>query len=241
MNQALALCLLLAVTDAPLSGSPDAGQALVRGDAFDLGSGARAYSEEHRETYLAGRLLSMRTLYRDPAGTLVAERDLDFSSSSIRPAYTFKDARTGHEEGAAFAGGRIRMHYRASAAVPDKEKSLKIPEPAVIDGGFHPFLKENWSALMAGKKVSFNFVVPSRLDYFRFVAYADPARDPADGTQRVIVARPENRMLRLLVEPIVARYDTASLRMLEYRGLSNLPGPDGGTQKVRLMYQEPGL
>ncbi|MDQ3002177.1 MAG: hypothetical protein M3Y08_13070 [Fibrobacterota bacterium] len=216
-------------------------ETLIIGDAFELDKGAPAYREDHRLRFETGRLAAMRTVYRNPAGEILAERNLDFTASSTRPGYSLKDNRDGYEEGASIQAGKVLVHSRASKDAVRKEKRLNVPAPYVIDGGFHPFLKENWDALTKGKRVSFHFVVPSRLDYYRFVAYEDPSRAPAGGKQKVFVAVPESRMLRMVVEPIVARYDISSRRMLEYRGLSNIDGADGKIQKVRLTYREPGL
>jgi hypothetical protein len=237
-------CLLMAMAEAA---PPDTGadapmpETLLIGDAFDLGKGTAAYREEHRLRFEAGRLAAMRTVYLSPQGVTLAERTLDFAASPTRPGYALRYGRDGYEEGASVLAGKVLVHSRASANAPRKEKRLDVPEPYVIDGGFHPFLKENWSALTSGKRITFHFVVPSRLDYFRFVAYEDEARAPSGGNQKVFVAVPESRMLRMLVEPIVARYDASTRRMLEYRGLSNIDGPDGKTRKIRLVYREPGL
>ncbi|MDB5106549.1 MAG: hypothetical protein JWP91_4238 [Fibrobacteres bacterium] len=217
---------------------------LIIGEAFPLEGGAgapQAYVEEHRERLEGDRTVSMSTVYRDVSGTVLAERTLDFSASSSHPGYALKDLRSGMEEGATVRGKVVRVRSRASKASETREKDFKVPEPFVIDGGFHSFLKGNWDALIGGKRISFYFVVPSRLDFFRFVAYEDPSRAAHGAGERVFVAIPQSRVLRMVVEPIVVRYDAASRRMKEYRGLSNIEGPGGKPQKVRLVYREPGL
>ena len=238
--------MMMAVSAAPdsvLALPASMAETLIVGDALELGTGAPAYREEHQLRFDAGRLAAMRTVYRNPDGVTLAERTLDFSASAsaTRPDYSLKDIRDGYEEGASVQAGRVLVHSRASKDAVRKEKRLNVPAPYVIDGGFHPFMKENWDELTKGKRVSFHFVVPSRLDYYRFVAYEEAALAPAGGRYKVFVAVPENKLLRMLVEPIVARYDVSSRRMLEYRGLSNINGADGKTQKVRLAYREPGL
>jgi hypothetical protein len=220
---------------------PGDSTAVSLGSAFALDGGTPAYTEEHEERYAGGRLQSMKTLYKDGNGKVLAERSLDFSFSSTRPSYHLRDLRNGYEEGAIVENGEVKVFSRPSKGAAIKEKTLKVPEPFVIDGGFHPFLKERWADLAKGGRVSFYFVVPSRLDFFRFVAYSDPGRAAKGKDERVWIAVPQSRVLRMMVEPIVATYDSGSRRMKEYRGLSNIEGPDGKSQKVRLVYREPGL
>lgn len=220
---------------------PDDSSATSLGRAFAFDGGAPAYTEENEERYAGGRLRSMKTVYRDGGGKVLAERSLDFSASSTQPAYHLRDLRTGYEEGASVANGKVKVFNRPSKGGAIKEKTVTVPEPFVIDGGFHPFLKEHWSALSKGERIGFHFVVPSRLDYFRFVAYSDASRAAEIGDARVWVAVPQSRMLRLVVDPIVAVYDPESRRMKEYSGLSNIDGADGKSQKIRLVYGKPGL
>jgi hypothetical protein len=227
----------------PTAGTAETGslsEALVVGEGFDLADGSPAYSEENRERFVGGRMVSLRTLYRNPTGDTVAERTLDFSGSSTQPDFRIVEQSGGHEEAVSVERGKVHVRYRASGKNPYIEKTIEVPEPFVIDGGFHPFLKEQWAALTAGKRVAFNFVVPSRLDYIRFVAYED-RQASVPGKDRVFVAVPVNRLLRLLVPSIRTRYAETTHGLLEYRGLSNLQGADGKGRQVRLSYRAPGL
>lgn len=226
---------------ADVSTLPGDSSATSVGKAYSLDEGTPAYTEEHEERYAGGRLRTMKTVYKDGNGMILAERSLDFSLSSTHPAYHLRDLRNGYEEGATVVEGKVKVFNRPTKGAAIREKTLTVPEPFVIDGGFHPFLKERWAPLSKGERVGFHFVAPSRLDYFRFVAYSDAARAPKGKQQRVWVAVPQSRVLRMVVEPIVATYDSESRRMKEYRGLSNIEGANGKSQKIRLEYGEPGL
>jgi hypothetical protein len=49
---------------------------------------------------------------------------------------------------------------------------------------------------------------------------------------------PASLLLRLLAPRIVAEYDRATGRLIRYRGVSNLAGPDGDVQEVEIAYRE---
>lgn len=210
-----------------------------RGTAVDVRSGKAVFTEEHAEERVEGRVLSMRSTYRDLSGAVIAERTLDYSASPYLPRYRLKDYRTGLEEGAAREGGRILVFHRARSGKPLRRKRLRVPEPAVVDGGFNSFLKRNWGRLGEGNRLSFNVVVPSRQAYYRFTAYEDREKSKP-GLTKVIVAVPENRLVRMVAPRIELTYDAKTRRMTRFHGISNVPGPDGGTMTVELNYPEGG-
>jgi hypothetical protein len=223
-----------------------------RGQAYEPGSAAVLYTEKHENITRGGVSLG-RTEYRDPAGTLIAERTLDFSRHVFKPNYRLVDLRDGYEEGAEVVGAgdgktaRVRVFVRDKREEPLRERTITVPEPAVIDGGFNAFVKANWSELSAGRPVAFNFVAPARRDWFSFEAVpagyegAPEAPEGADEkTTRTFVIRPEKAALRLLVPPILVTYDRETHRVKEYRGISNVNNSRGKSFQIRIEYPAGG-
>ena len=226
------------------SEAPDSASILIRGGAFDTERSAPAFSEEHRERLLRGRHVSTHSLFISPSGQTMAERTLDFSLSPLRPDYIFKDLRNGYEEGAQAREGAIRVFFRDSAQAPLREKRLKVPEPCVVNGGMGFFIRRNWTELAAGRKITFNMVVPARLDFYRFKAYVDPQRTlpekEAGGRKHLAIAiEAQNSLLRMLIPVIVLYYDVGTKRMIRYQGISNVADAKGRSLRVRIDY--PGL
>jgi len=215
-----------------------------QGEAFALqaneaGNDAVIYTERYRDTLQDGRSHRTGTHYFDAAGEPIADRVLDFSRHAWKPDYRLVDRRDGYEEGAEVqgrTGTTIRVFYRRKRGEPLKEKTLSVPEPAVVDGGFNRFIKDHWKALAGGKTVPFNFVAPSQLNYFSFEALKTGL---ADGKMTFVI-RPANKVVRLLVDPIRVTYDLSSRRMTDYRGLSNINDAKGKSLKVRLAYADLG-
>ncbi|HKP98021.1 MAG TPA: hypothetical protein VJ385_19975 [Fibrobacteria bacterium] len=238
----LAAAVSSASAEAPSASDSTSGP--FRGIAFDTERQAPAYSEEHRERFLHGRHVATQTLFLSPDGKPMAERDLDFARFPFKPDYLFKDVRSGYQEGARVEEAGIRVHFRDSAKAPLKEKSLKVPEPCVVNGGIGPFLKENWAELEAGKRLAFNMVVPARLDYFRFVAYEDPEstvpeKEASGRKYKAVVIEPQSAVLRMLLPTIIMYYDVKTMRLIRYQGIVNVADAEGRSLRVRVDY--PGL
>ena len=210
------------------------------GEAYDLKTHEKVYTEYYQDNFTSFHKTGTYTRFEDPHGKPIVERHLDFSKSDEKPDYTFKDFRNGYEEGAQVSGNQVRMYFKESRNTALKEKSLTVPEPFVIDGGFNSFLKGNWEKLAVGEHIHFHFVAPARLDYYGFVAHEDPARVPKGKVAMAIVVELDNVLLRLLVSPIVILYDSSSRRMIEYQGISNINDAQGKSLKVRLIYPEMG-
>jgi len=234
----LGVFLVVPALSAALEANPNPPPYL--GEAYDLKSYQLVYRESHQEYFTNGLKTGTYTSFQDPQGHVIAERRLDFSRSSVKPDYTFKDFRDGYEEGANVLGAQVRVFYRDAGEEKLHEKVLTVPEPYVIDGGFNAFLKQNWDSLTAGRRIHFHFVAPARLDYFSFVAHEDPGRVPKGKIARAFVVEVDNSLLRLLVSPIVVLYDPSTRRMMQYQGISNIGDGKGKSLKVNLVYPETG-
>jgi hypothetical protein len=240
-------CLTLAPLLAGLCGAAPAApgvqaEAPYGGAAVDIEHEMRpAYSEEHRERTADGKFVGTHSLFKDPQGRLMAERDLDYTRFPYKPDYVFKDLRNGYEEGSRVDGDVVRVYYRDSLKAAPKEKALKVPEPCVVNGGFNVFLKDHWKDLDAGKRIPFYMIIPARLDYYRFVAYMDAARNLTDKEaagrkSKVVVVEPQSALLRLVLTPIVITYDASNLRQIRYQGIVNVADAKGRSLRVRIDY-----
>jgi hypothetical protein len=243
-------CLGLVFPSAPgapvqaAGGTSVAGAALAERQckALDIEHDFRtAYFEANIETLAAGKSVATKTVYQDPQGHPLAERNLDYSHFPYKPGYAFKDFRNGYEEGARVEAGRVVAYYRDSTRAPLKEKKLEVPEPCVVNGGFNPYLKANWKFLEGGKRLNFQMVIPARLDYYRFAAYIDSTRLPPKSETggrncKTVVVEPQSAILRMVLSPIVITYDVANLEMVRYEGIVNVADNKGRSLRVRVDY-----
>jgi hypothetical protein len=247
---AAALCLAGIPVRAETPTSP------FKGYAYAPGTTDLLYTEKHDDRVRGGIPVS-RTEYRNPAGSVIAERTLNFSRHVYKPDYLLADTRDGYEEGAEVLGkaktedgreaAKVRVFMRPERGEARKERVLAVPEPCVIDGGINSFIKSRWDDLAAGKRVPFSFVAPARRDWFAFevvpVGYDEASTfsdfKPEKGDLAFVI-RPENKALRLIAPLIRVSYDIATRRLFEYQGISNVNNAKGKSFKVRIAYPEGG-
>jgi hypothetical protein len=210
------------------------------GDAVELSSKTKVYTEQHEEILEAGKHTGTLTTYRDPSGKVIARRKLNFKKSFVTPDFKLEDLRSGYIEGAELTSGGVRIFWKEKKDSPQMEKLLKADGAMVVDGGFNYFVKDNWEDLKKGKTLSFNFVVPAEQDYYRF-----RVRKTGEGTHQgkktlKVNLEVDNFLMRAFVDPIQITYDVQNKRILVYEGISNIDNGSGKSYIVRLSYPDFG-
>lgn len=196
------------------------------GTAYTLDSNRQLYREYHELTLDNGRPLGEQVRYIDVEGRLVAEKNLTYIEPA-RPAYKLHLSALNRTESVApgDAGVRIISRQQGRLDWPEQE--------AVIDGGFHYFILDHFATLEAGNRLDFHFLTPSRLSWIALSIAVDSMQDD----RLVLQLRPQSRVLRWLIDPIELTYSRRQRRLLQYRGLTNLPNGDSGNFKARIVYQ----
>lgn len=215
----------------------EAGQTVVRfrGNAYDLSTGSFVYSENHSEYYDGETHLYSLVSYRDAQEKEFASKKINFGENKLQPSYELNDVREGYREGIRREAGRTIYYARRRNDAELKSKAVAAPAPAVFDGGFDYFVRENFDAICSGQNKSFHFAVPVELDYFHFRV----ARKEMGEVCRMNLEL-DNMLLRQFVKPIKLWYDVKDRRLRKYEGISNINGPDGKSLKVRVVFNYPG-
>ena len=210
------------------------------GRASSLNERKHIYAEEHQEVYEKGKRVRLNTTYRNELNNVIATRTSDFSRHEFMPDFRLENRLTGYMEGAEKVDGGVRLFVRNATGEPISEKTVKIPQPAVLDAGFNSFVQVHWDSLITGRKLLVNFGVPSRLDYYSFRLYKD-GETRIDG-RRVLIVKfdVDNFVLRFLVDPIILKYDTETKRMISYEGISNLSDGKGKNYVVKIDFGTDG-
>ncbi|GGX61003.1 hypothetical protein [Saccharospirillum salsuginis] len=202
------------------------------GVAHSLDDNRILYEERHElTTNDAGQPLTETVRYVTPDGDLLAIKQMTYSELA-RPAYEIEHKTLDRTESVQPGpdGVQVRSKKTGSVEWPD--------QAAVIDGGFHYYILEHFDTLLAGETVSFQFLAPSRLTWTPL--QIEP--EAQDGRRLNLTLRLQNTLLNWILDPIHLVYDRESRRLLEYRGLTNLPRPDDGNYRARIIYsydQEP--
>lgn len=236
MNQVSALILL---TSLLISGNNDLVTDKYIGTATDLKSGVLIYTEEHDALYEGTKHISSKITYRDANKKVIAEKQIELNNSSIAK-FRLEDFRFGTIEGTETVIDGIKVFSRANTKEEMKEKILEIPTPTATDAGLNMLVRENWERLQKGDPVDFFLGVPSQLDYYHFRVVKD-REDQIDGKSTMVVRfESDFWYLRIILDPVIVWYETASRRAVKYEGISNLYNEKGKSYIVRVTFNKPG-
>jgi hypothetical protein len=206
------------------------------GDAVDVKSGQKVYSDNHSELVVNGKHTSSQIEYKDAGGKVIGKKSIKFNSNSYLPDFKLEDFRDGYIEGGEIVDGKYRMFYKKNKNEQLQEKIMDIAPYSVADGGFDPFIKDNWNDLMAGKKIKFKFYAPSQLDSFNFYVTKTKTAEYAGRSSLFVKMEMDNLLLNIFIPPILITYDIATKRIVFYEGISNINNSQGKSYTVKLTY-----
>lgn len=210
-----------------------------RSNAYDIKSGKYMYTENHAEHWQNGKHAYSIVTYTDPQGKLMAIKKIVFTASKTSPNYDLSDKRSGLEEGARINGNSATLYHKSSSSDARQSRTLNVPSPMVVDGGFDYFVRSNMQSLMAGKTLTGNFTVSHRLDYFPCRIYKVKDLTFLERDAVMFVMEPTNIVIRQLADPIYIIYDKKTGRLLRFTGVSNLEKPDGSNYRVHIVFRYP--
>ncbi len=228
------LTVLSAFADA-LSTSESHLTDFVYGEAFDMVSGEKIYSEYHC------RIDSNQyqdVHYVDSTGFPIAYKRLNYQTGLTTPSFVQKNILTNDEISAGLSGRKIDLRY---SFPEDKSKVifLSVKErdnsPLVIDSGFDAFIQRNWDQLLLGTDVHFLFPLVSRLRLIEL--RVKPSRCSYDTRSDACFSlEASNWLIRILADPIELGYNQEIKRLSRYRGLSNIEDKNRESNIVEIKY-----
>lgn len=200
------------------------------GFAYHLESGEFAYTENHR--FLGDS--AWHTIFRDPSGDVIAEKRTDSSLHDFVPVFTLKIPADDYLSGIRHDEEGWRM-----VKIGDDGKEVKgfqIETPMAGDAGFHPFIQAHFDELKSGETIEFAFVAAGKLAVIDMKAFR--IDDATFEGERALQFRIEldSWFANLFVDPLEVVYDPETKKLLEYRGIGNMHGPDGDAYPVRVSY-----
>jgi len=209
------------------------------GKAFDLKSGKFVYSDNHKEYFQNGKHIYSEISYKDANGKEFGKKHIEFLPNSNLPTFRTEDNRDGYTEGADVNGRSVKLFFRRKSQDPMSEKTITPSQPAVMDGGFDYFVRENWSRLELGERMSFRSLAPVQLDDYPFAV--EKIKDEKWKGRDALFLKLEidNFVLKRIVNPFLLVYDYKTKRILQFDGLSNINDENGKSLRVRIVYDYP--
>ena len=160
--------------------------------------------------------------YTDPTGDPLADKQVNYDCRATTPSFVLKDRTNGNEEGVRWMEDVIESYQNSDIT------RLSVPNgPSIVDAGFDNAIKTSWDTLMAGKKVSFNYLFArdNKFLKLRFVKSKPPSVLEGEASENIVFFRiaANNLLFRMLSSPIYVGYDRSSKDLKYYLGPSNLP------------------
>ena len=242
---AVALVLLAGgAMPAPARGGDVPAAALERrvGHAFRLDTGQPVYREIHEPVVENGRLAGDRVTYRAPDGALIARKRIDFSHHPLAPSFRLEDFRTGYVEGLERgADGVPVLFHREGTGATLRRASIPDSPDLVADAGFDLLIYRRIEALAAGRRLTFPFAAPSRLDTVA-VRLRPLGRRTVMGEPALLIRmEADNVIVRWLADAVDVAYHAHTGALLRYEGVSNIPDPErDGNYRMRIDFPPPG-
>lgn len=199
------------------------------GKAYDIDSGDLLYTEEHRLERSGDAPQRETVRYVTPGGNTLAQKEMTYWQPE-RPGYRLTITDPERTELVDPDDEGVSIQSKKSGTLAWSEDN-----PSVIDGGFHYFILNHFDQLLAGDRVDFQFLVPSRI---RWLGLRVEPAGQADG-QLMLDLKVQSRVLSWVISDIQLTYDIDTRQLLRYRGLTNLPDPDGGNYTADIHYQYP--
>lgn len=236
MTRLLAMITLLLALPVAAQGTTER----FYGYAFDLKTDAYLYTEVHEQVIEDGRWVRGSIAYYRPDGTRIGFKPLDFSADPFVPVFELTIDDTGYTEGITDNGDPIIVTRREKAGAEMQSKRIERDGLTCADSGFHNALVAHFDTLMQRERVQLRLVAAGSLDQFKFRARRIDDGSFEDRPTVRFLVEPDS-LLRFLVDPLELSYDPETRKLLEYRGLSNIPNPATGKPYVARIayYSEP--
>lgn len=205
------LCSLLAGIYLPLAAFAVEGPAQIVGDATDQRTGELLYREFYH-CRADGVLCTV--MYRDAAGELIAQKELDYSRDPHVPLVVMEDVR----------------HGRNVTLAREPEAGL------VVDAGFDNFVRSNWRALIDGERVKFRLQPVDAKKPFNMRAQRDNSAD-CDAQKACFTVEIDSFLLGLVAPSIQLEYSLDEQKLLRFVGVSNIRSAQDTSQNVDIAYR----
>ena len=238
MNKTIYLCVLMISVCLGVSAKANEtplGVLTVIGNAYSTKNAELLYREMH---YTLPSGSDYQVIYQRPDGDIIANKQLAFPIDGNQPAVEQSNSLCGEfikvEHPSA---DRISVTYREKTDKKTKEKTFRKPERLVVDAGFDNYVRENWDELVSGRKFHFNFLAPSRLRAYDFVAQAIDCQREGDFTCFEIES--DVWYLDAFLDVIVLTYTADTRQLMGFTGLGNIADAKCDYMEVDIHYEYP--
>ncbi|TYL46707.1 hypothetical protein [Marinomonas sp. IMCC 4694] len=224
------LCSGLLLSVASVASEPFA---KMVGSAYSIKTGSLVYRETHQP--LENGFYQVE--YSEPEGQVFGSKMLNFSMSAVTPNFLQVNERNGERTEVKAVQGKLEMIYQENSQSSPSKKSVSLKSGMVVDAGFDAFIKQYWDALVSGKTLDVDYLVPSELTTFAFRFSRVTCLDETPLNAQCFSLSPISWVVKLAVDPLIVAYDSTSKRLLRFTGRANICDAQGKYESVDIQYR----
>lgn len=187
-------------------------------------------------------------IYTDFTGDVIADKTIDYSMSDIKPATRQRDLRFGEirlAQPSADNEEQWDVGYKASFKRSYKRKLIKEKKIKVNDAGFDNFVRKNWSTLVSGGAITFDFLSIPHKRTVELTARklsvercASTMRVQVDDSQTLCIGvSVRNMIFKLFASSLILSYDKDTQQLQQFSGAVNIVDNNNKTQNCALNYR----
>ncbi len=186
------------------------------GEAKSL-DGKPLYEEHHLVRFKDDQPEARLVTYRCPDGKAFARKLVEYGTPLFAPTFRLEDSRVGYVEG--FKDGAAIVKRGKDAK--QEQESISAGNNLVVDAGFDEFVRAHWDELQAGKSLSLEFLVPSRMSAYKFKLRKVRSETMFDQPATVYELAVSG-LLGWFADPLEAGYRDSDRRLMHFKGLTNI-------------------
>lgn len=237
IRRSICLIALTATAITTTAFANDKSEAFI-GYAYDLKTQELLYTEQH--SYPSAVIHDVK--YKEPDGKLFANKTIDYQYSYHAPNILQKNNRNGElidikriedKDGQQ----ETLIKYQENKKESIKTGSVNNNSNLVIDAGFNQFIIKHWDTLIAGKKMTIDYLIPSALDHYELSIKKESCEDKG---QHCFSISASSFLISLFSSDLKLTYkitENNHIRLISFQGRSNICDSEGDYQDVKIIYQ----
>ncbi len=192
------------------------------------------YGERHVLAYEAGHPADRVVLYTCSDGSSFARKTVHYVDS-LAPDFSLEDASNGLREGVRSESNGRAVFFQGDERQRERSRVFAPASGLVTDAGFDEFVRANWQRLMTEKSVGMRFLIPSRLDNYRF-QIQHLRSDRLDGEPVEVFRLELSGIWGWLLPGIDVYYDAVEHVLVHYEGLSDLRDASHSNMQAQITF-----
>lgn len=234
-----AACLVFSTTLGFAAAAPaDEDLRQVTFDGFDLKDGRPLFKGERTIQVGEGKVQET-VVYLDLNGRETQRLEGVYEQGTLGlVSYVRKFVGSQEREGLEREGGQFVMSYQDGKNAKPETEELTWKDGLVFAITVVPRIKQARKALKAGKEVTFDLIVPSRMNLYEFRLRQDKPVTINGQEMWVVRMEPDSFLIRQLIDPLYFYFtDNGSIDLVEYKGRTAVHDAAGNSLDARVVYR----